>query len=211
MKKNFYTYVYFDPRDLTPIYVGKGCSDRAMSHLKKNTHLGNVLRKRLSEGYSATPHITYHADEETAFGIEKFWIMYFGRADLGTGSLFNLTDGGEGCCGLIHSVEARKNMSSAQKGRTISEEHKAKLAAAKIGKPQSFAHIAKRVAAYRGIPCTEETKAKISKANKGKIREPYTAERREKISASLMGRIYSEETKARMSLAAKNRKKKDVE
>lgn len=49
---------------------------------------------------------------------------------------------------------------------------------------------------------TEETKLKISKANKGKI---VSKETREKLSQSLKGRKYSEETIKKMSEAAKNR------
>ncbi len=55
-------------------------------------------------------------------------------------------------------------------GRKYSEESRAKMRAAKLGKPQ--------------MPRTEEWKAKISAAQKGKKRRPWTSEERVKIMAA---------------------------
>jgi hypothetical protein len=195
--KKFYTYIYFDPRDNTPIYVGKGYGDRAFSHIKQsnirnNRRLSFLLAKRVAEGYSVTPHITYHADEETALGIEKFWIMYFGRADIGTGPLFNLTDGGDGVSGAVRSDKTKAKMALAKKG-TIPW-NKGKFFSRKKG----------RIAWNKGKkmkPISDDTRENMSAAQKGRTRKPHDVETKEKISATLSGRTLSVAHKVNISLA----------
>jgi hypothetical protein len=68
----------------TPYYVGKGSGDRACAWHKR---MGNAPKGRV---------IAYIAlDESDAFETEKLLIWYYGRKDLGTGCLRNLSDGGE--------------------------------------------------------------------------------------------------------------------
>ncbi len=83
---NFYTYLWLR-QDGTPYYVGKGSGSRAFT----------------SNGHSYYPPPTIdriivqdHVSETDAFEAEKFFIVFYGRKDLGTGILRNLTDGGEG-------------------------------------------------------------------------------------------------------------------
>ena len=45
--------------------------------------------------------------EADALAAEQFLISYYGRKDLGTGCLINMTDGGEGTSGRVHSEETR--------------------------------------------------------------------------------------------------------
>lgn len=96
----------------------------------------------------------------------------------------------------------KKACSSAKKGMSFSDEHRASLSAAKKGKP---AH-------NKGTQCTEETKRKISEAKKGKVGHRTSEETKLKISAANKGKIsnnkgkkFSEETKRKMSEAAKLR------
>jgi hypothetical protein len=99
-------------------------------------------------------------------------IAVFGRIDLGTGILYNKTDGGEGPSNP--SVETRKKMSEAHKGKTLSEEHKGKISEALKGKTVSA-----------------ETKRKMSEASKGEKHPNY-------------GKTISEETRRKLSEAHKN-------
>lgn len=111
-------YLYKDPKTDIPRYVGVGTSDaRAKFHLKKNAktnpQLKNMIEKRIAEGYIVQPVITYlgHNDFEAAKLIEINEIAKYGREDLGKGTLFNKTDGGDGGVGVIRSVETRRRIS----------------------------------------------------------------------------------------------------
>jgi len=115
----FYVYVYLDPRPgkgLQPIYVGKGTVDldRASYHWERrcvNPFLQSVLDKIRVAGL--VPQITiaaYMEDEEDAFAMERELIAEYGRRDLRTGSLCNLTEGGQGTAGLKYSNERLKNL-----------------------------------------------------------------------------------------------------
>lgn len=115
----FYVYVYLDPRPgkgLQPIYVGKGTVDldRASYHWERrcvNPFLQRVLDKIRAAGL--VPQITiaaYMEDEEEAFSMERDLISQYGRRDLRTGSLCNLTEGGQGTAGLKYSEERLKRL-----------------------------------------------------------------------------------------------------
>lgn len=115
----FYVYVYLDPRPgkgLQPIYVGKGTVDldRASYHWERrcvNPFLQNVLDKIRAAGL--VPQITivaYMEDEEEAFAMERDLIAKYGRRDLRTGSLCNLTEGGQGTAGLKYSEERLRKL-----------------------------------------------------------------------------------------------------
>jgi len=126
----FYTYIWTDPKTNTPIYVGKGKEDRAISHLKAKSRLGSTLRKRLREGYAVEPRIVLATDEDDAFEMETCLIALIGREDLGQGTLFNLTPGGEGCL-YVRSVETRRKNSEGSKRACAREEVKVKRAIAR--------------------------------------------------------------------------------
>jgi len=86
-KVEFYTYLWLR-YDGTPYYVGKGCGRRAYQSNGGRTYRPpNDTDRILIQG---------HASEEDAFFAEKFLIALWGRLDLSTGILRNLTDGGEG-------------------------------------------------------------------------------------------------------------------
>lgn len=112
----FYSYLYRDI-DGTPIYAGKGKGGRAFNHIKADTHLGYLLQKRLKDGIKLEPELSTLTTEENAFFQETALILKYGRKDLGTGTLLNRTDGGEGSSGCVPTDEARTNMSIAGKGK----------------------------------------------------------------------------------------------
>ena len=67
--------------------------------------------------------------EEEAFALEQYCIALYGRVDLGTGILRNLTNGGEGMSGFDVPVETRRRISAGNKGKKLSDEHKRKISA----------------------------------------------------------------------------------
>lgn len=108
----YYTYVYTDPERNVPIYVGKGKENRAFKHLKRNSvnpRFRNRLKVLKRNGLEPIIEIFDAANEEAAHKEEIRLIALFGRKDLSLGSLYNLTDGGEGISNP--SEETRKKMS----------------------------------------------------------------------------------------------------
>ena len=107
---------------------------------------------------------------------------------------YNLTTGGDVC---KVSEETRKKQSEAGLGKVrgpFSEEHRRKLAEAKIG-----------------VPLSEECKRKISAANLGKVHGPHSKESKQKISEANLGKVHgphSEETRQKIAQALRSRPKK---
>lgn len=111
----FYTYVFFI--DDIPKYVGKGKGNRWMEHRRAKSQLGDALREEYKRsGKWLTPQIVYRGDEDSALAEEIHLIAFYGRLDLNSGSLWNLTDGGEGNSGHHHSDASRKLMSDLHSG-----------------------------------------------------------------------------------------------
>ena len=77
---DFYTYTWLREDD-SPYYVGKGSGRRAFRK-------GCPSRDRI--------RIQFWPDEATAFAFEIYQIDFWGRKDLGTGILRNMTNGGDG-------------------------------------------------------------------------------------------------------------------
>ena len=98
MENVFYTYAYLR-EDGTPYYIGKGKGKRAYDRKRHSAYVPSknrilILKKNLTE--------------EEAFKHEKYMIAVFGRKDLETGILYNLTDGGDGPSGYVYTEEQRK-------------------------------------------------------------------------------------------------------
>jgi len=75
----------------------------------------------------------------------------------------------KGMSGIVHSEESNKKRSDTLRGRLISEEHKAKISASKLGKPSGMLgkqHPGKGITGR--WTHSEETKEKLSKLKEGK-------------------------------------------
>ena len=116
----FYVYTYRDPRpskNSQVVYVGKGTGRRAWAHWEKPIHknrgFGALLAKLRRDGLEPLITIVKEFEDEAAAFVEEMrLISEIGRRDLGTGTLFNLTDGGEGMCGALRTEEWRSNISA---------------------------------------------------------------------------------------------------
>lgn len=129
------------------------------------------------------------------------WEMYFIK-ELNTISPngYNLTNGGEGVSGYKISDETKQKMSIAHSGeknimfgKTHSAEARDKIRNARLGK--------------KGTNHTDEWKKMMSERMKGSSNhnygKPLAEETKEKMRQKLIGRVFSEETKKKMSEAAK--------
>jgi hypothetical protein len=78
----YYVYLYIDPRNEQPFYVGKGQGGRALSHLSEEAESRKCARisELRAEGKEPRIDILAHGlrDEETAFRIEAAIIDLFG-------------------------------------------------------------------------------------------------------------------------------------
>ena len=118
----FYVYVYKDPRpsnNKRVVYVGKGTGDRAWQHWRKRVHnnkgFGNFLALLRRDGMEPIIDLVQeNLAEAEAFVEEMRLIALYGRRDLRTGALFNLTDGGEGFSNIVRTPEWAANQSKAQ-------------------------------------------------------------------------------------------------
>lgn len=107
MNNVFYTYAYLR-KDGRPYYIGKGKEKRAYEK-KHNAYVPSkdkilILKENLTE--------------EEAFTHEIYMISVYGRKDIGTGILYNLTDGGEGPSGYVFTEEQRKKMGDTRRGKS---------------------------------------------------------------------------------------------
>ena len=115
MAKQFYTYIYRDPtRSLEPFYVGKGLKYRIKS--KKNKKVEQRLADLKLHGVEVQIEVIAAIDESHAFFLEECLIEIYGRRDLGTGSLWNFTNGGEGVSGYRHTDLAKKKIQIRHQG-----------------------------------------------------------------------------------------------
>ena len=115
---DFYTYAYLR-EDGTPYYIGKGKGRRAYQRHKRGKQYD--FRPKNNEGKTDFNRILIlkkNLTEEYSIKHEEYMINVFGRKDLGTGILINLTDGGQvgGTPGYICSEERKKQTSKQFKG-----------------------------------------------------------------------------------------------
>lgn len=184
------------------IYIGKtvySLEFRINAHAHRTAQpFSYALKKYGRENFDIS--IVDEAKTETELSTkEREWIKKCNcRAPHG----YNLTDGGEGSLGYVHPPEARAKISRAAKGRKMpprtdefkklmSEKHKGKT----FWEPTEQSRQKQREAMLRRPPPSEETRAKLSKAFKGRIISDYV---RECISKANKGRVHTDETRKKM-------------
>jgi len=104
----YYIYAYINKKTGLPYYIGKGKDNRAFAR-----HFGLSVPKDLSKIVFLETSLT----DVGACALERRYIRWYGRKDLGTGILMNKTDGGEGNAGLIFTKKHREKLSKAKKGK----------------------------------------------------------------------------------------------
>ena len=169
----YYVYAYLR-EDETPYYIGK--CDKRREFVKHR--VGRPTDK------SKIVFLEKNLTEVGALALERRYIRWYGRKDLGTGILRNLTDGGEGAEHAIRSPELRERLS--------------KL---KLGIPRS-AETIQRI--------KENTPKPVGDKN-GMFGKQHTEHTKELIRQKSLGRKYSIETNAKKGRALdKNGRAKSV-
>lgn len=204
-----FVYQHKTPNSDIPFYIGKGKGynyARAYSSRHRNNHWNNIVKKHGIE-------VTITHDKicvEEANKIESYLIEFYGRMDLGSGVLCNMTDGGDGSINYKHTEQTKekfkkrdysrfKGESNPMFGKKMTEEHKKKVSDAAIISNKK-----------RG--CSEKTKKKISESlkkfnleNEGFAKKNMTNVVKEKISKKLKGRVFTEEWKRKISESKKGK------
>lgn len=124
----FYVYAYLRKSDQTPYYIGKGTGSRAWAkehNVKVPTDKSRIVI------------IENNLTNVGALAIERRMIRWYGRKDLGTGILRNLTDGGDGTYNLLPSAKRKAAVIKSNQERVWSEESKEKLRRTNTGKTYS--------------------------------------------------------------------------
>ena len=207
-KNGSYVYCYLrekpsnTAKEKTPYYIGVASSSwRPFSKdhntpVPKDRSMIRIMRQNLTK--------------QQAFCWEIYYILHYGRVDIGTGILHNYTNGGEGAVGTVRSQEQRERYRIASTGRrhtektkerlreirlgkTLSPETKQKISTASKGKKQSEEWIEKRMKAHIGAKRSEETKQRI--------REKAIGRKSPGVAAANSKRVWDEAARARHSEA----------
>lgn len=174
----YYVYAYLRKKDLTPYYIGKGKDNRAYCK-----HSVPVPKDR-----SRIVFLEQGLTELGALALERRYIRWYGRKDLGTGILRNRTDGGDGLSGIIHTKERNEKISKKLKGRIISETTRKKL---------SESHKGNQCGSRNGM---------FGKKHSDKVKKDHSL--RMLGNKNSLGFKHSDETRLKQSLRAKNRELK---
>ncbi len=103
-----------------------------------NTSRRNRFWKRINDKHKRTVEILKITDDESLIKeLEILLINYYGRRDIGEGTLCNLTDGGEGFVGLVKTEEHKRKIGEKSKGRKPSAETIEKIRLTNTGKKLS--------------------------------------------------------------------------
>lgn len=131
---SFYVYGLFHPNGILPFYIGKGIRGRKDFHLWEvrrninnekyfltgNTLKKNVIKKILNDGSEPLLKIfENNLSNEQAIELEQELIERYGRRNLRTGCLVNLTNGGEGTVCCKRTVDSLIKQSERQKKSII--------------------------------------------------------------------------------------------
>lgn len=140
-----YRHIRLDTNEIFYIGIGSENNDYKRAHTKRNRnkYWHNIVNKTNYEVEIILDNLTW----EEACTKEIEFIKLYGRRDLNQGTLVNMTEGGEGPLGFMHSQESKDKMSKSRIGKPSRNK----------GKPGT----------NLGKKFSQETKDKMSKSSMG--------------------------------------------
>ena len=163
--KNNLIYRHLKPNGEV-FYIGIGTTKkRAYSKQSRNPLWHNIVDKYGYEVQILKKDLSW----EEACELETLLINYYGRRDLGTGSLVNMTDGGEGKTNVVVSDETREKLSVSHKGLKYTPwtEERKKASSLRYKGKLTFPNRTKTSRGYKVLDTiTNETYPSISRAAK---------------------------------------------
>ena len=216
-----YRHIRLDKNE--PFYIGIG---KTMYRHTTKQNRNDIWSKIVAKTNYDVEILFEDIDWDFACKKEIELIKLYGRINRNTGTLANMTDGGDGNLGLRHSKEAIEKISKSSKGRVghwkgkkMSDKFKEKLSLAKKGVPNLKArgkkvgdHVREAVrnrsygnSYHLGKKHTDESKIKMSKSMKGRVSWLKGKKWPSHIPHSCIGRKYSKETIDKMRQSQRTR------
>lgn len=207
----FYVYIYFDPITDIPFYVGKGQKYRSHKHLHQCHNRPMAMKIRALKAAGLTPRIEIlpMRSEDDAFSMEEALVYGIGKRVDDSGPLFNMSDGGglktAGFTGRRHTAESRAKMSAARKGKPKSDEFKRKMRIVGLARDVSHLHSEESLRRRKEATDTPEFRKKLAERASQTLTIEKQKEMTEKARLKNTGTIRDSETRKRMSEAFKGR------
>lgn len=206
-----YRHIRLDKNE--PFYIGIGSDykySRAYQKINRSIYWKRIVNKTKYKIEILFDNISW----EDASKKEIEFIKLYGRVNLGNGILCNLTNGGDGACGIIHTEERKKSMSLKMMGNNYSKGN----TAWNKGKINIYSkETLKSISDSVKLSLTNERKKQISEQKKGNkiwLGRKHKEESKKIISDKAKGRIawnkgkkgiYSDETINKMRAFANSR------
>lgn len=170
------------------IYVGQhSLKSKTQNYKGSGKEILRALKKYGKENFKMEV-IEWCESFEELNEREKFWIEHYNSRERSIG--YNITEGGQGISGFVHSEESKKKISE-HNGRYW----KGKLLHPNTRKAQ-LEYITTHPSPRRGTHCSEATKEKLRQCNLGKP-------------SPMKGRKHSEETRQKLRNSHKGRPRED--
>ena len=183
------------------IYVGQHKAETFDKYYKGSGQLLTAAFKKYGKSNFTCEILATAETKEELNALEVYWIAELNARDTSVG--YNITEGGEGTVGYVHTDGAKNKMSIAKKGKPLSLEHRKAIGLQSLGRKMTEENKAKLRAINLGKKASEETKQKLRDAHKRNPRnfdEEYRRKLREsRADALASGRwSISEEGMARL-------------
>ena len=192
-----YTHTREDKNEVFYVGIGINSNTFERAYRKHGTAFWERIAKKTSYKIDI---ILSNVSWEEACAKEIELIKFYGRRDLGTGSLVNMTDGGEGTIGRLKSEEEIAKISGEKNGshgKIWITKNTQNMFIKKDMLEDYILHGWKK-----GRYTSEEVKAKISQKAKGR---KLSEERKIQISKQMKGHIKTDQERQRRSASLKKR------